>query len=210
MRLACLTLSLLLGTAPSAGLPGLRVRPGEWVVYRAVSGARPPFFLRLAAVGDEPSSDGTWLEVEAGLGPELRAPLVQLKLLYQRQGAALSGRVLRAVAVVGHGGPRELEPARWRIEDAIGAGPTPPGAHSRWGAIRVLSLAGRALRARPWETVHQGVVVQRLWVSDEVPVLNLVRMEVPALNQTLELDGFGFDARARIPLPSVETPEAAR
>jgi hypothetical protein len=172
---------------------------GDWVTYRSDSSSGSPLFIRLAAVASQ-GQEGIWLELEAGLEVGLREPLVQLKLLCERGLEGLSGKIVRAIAVVGHGAPREVDPRRWSGSDAQ-KGLAPSGFHWAQAGRRVVSTALGSLAVRPWELRFQDRVVQRLYLSAHVPLLHLVRLEVPEAGQTLELQASGTGATPRVQLP---------
>ena len=191
-------LIVLIAASPVGDLPAVRV--GQWVTYRLEAEHRAPLAVRLAAV-ENLGPTAIWLELEAGPSEDLREPLLQLKLLCEREGSGLSGRILRAVAVVGHGLPREVDPRSWQLAVQGLATPVLSGASSMWGRSQAVRLAAGTIQARPWSIQVAGRRVERAWFSTQVPLLGLVRWESPAADQALQLRSYGENAEPHVALP---------
>src|SRR5512140_3388323 len=191
--------ALLSASALAASGPGglERAEGGQWVVYRLDGGPGRVSYLRLAVVGrevDELGRDAVWLELELGLEPELRAPLARMCALVSRALGLTPEGVSRLVLAPGASRPLEVAPGQVRALWPEGLSrPSPsPGAplSISAGARATLQTAG-------------GPVVQRLWTSAAVPLTGLVRVELPAAGQTLDLQGFGAAATRRmLPIPA--------
>jgi hypothetical protein len=61
--------------------------------------------------------------------------------------------------------------------------------------------------ARPVELLLGPRVVRRIWLSGEVPVLGLARLELPAVGQVMEVEALGTDATPRMAPPAPEAPQ---
>jgi hypothetical protein len=58
--------------------------------------------------------------------------------------------------------------------------------------------------AEPLEVRHRQLVLKRYWVSRELPILHLAKIEFPPIRYSLEVRDYGLDARPRLvpPTPS--------
>ncbi len=197
-------------------------RVGDWVAYRIDGGPTRHGHWRLAVVGEEQDARGRpafWLEIELGSHASLSAPLLQFRMLVAKGTGISSDGVSRLIVVFGHDRPQEVDPS------AIGrvlfggsaAEPIPEGqnGHSasqgdlivRHGKeLRLLTLAG-TVSATPVELWYQRTLVQRFWISAEVPVLHLARIELPATAHSMEASGYGHDAKSRVGEPDLATPK---
>ena len=68
-----------------------------------------------------------------------------------------------------------------------------------------MTLAG-TVAAIPVEVMLRGTVLKRLWMSRQVPVLHLAKLEIPAIEHAMEVRDFGIDAKPRMVLPSPDEP----
>lgn len=185
-------------------------RAGDWVVYAFSGGApRRQGFWRIAVVEaarDTLGREAVWVEMELGLDVELRSPLLRARMLVARRLPA-SGAVTRLFLALGLEPVREVAPeALASLLRAPPARAAVPGAEVRRGAPELVSTPAGSVRAAPVEVRAGGALVQRLSLSRQVPVLGLVRWEVPALAHKLEVRDFGAGARARIPPPDLSAP----
>jgi hypothetical protein len=197
-------------------------RVGDWVEYRLDGGPMRQGHWRLAVVGEQQDARGRpafWLEIEFGAHASLSAPLLQFRMLVAKGTGISSDGVSRLIVVFGHDRSREVDPlAIGRVlSGAAFPQPSPEGqnGHSaseakssvrRGKEVRLLTSAG-AVSATPIELWSGQVLVQRFWVSAQVPVLHLARIELPAAAHSMEASGYGHDAKARIGEPDSTSPK---
>ncbi len=220
-------LCAVLAAAPlPAGAPALleqlsgglaRARVGEWTTYQLDGGSTGTAFWRLAVVGEQTDRLGRpalWLEIDVGDHPSLNAPLQQLRLLVAKgEGLRRSG-ITRLFVGMGVERPAEVE------QDALArvlSGPsaaTPsapaepaPGAGTRTGRVTALQTYAGTVQATPVEVMHRGTVVKRIWLSPQVPILHLARLEIPGIDYRLEVRDYGLDARPRMIAPAPSSPK---
>ena len=192
-------------------------RVGEWVTYELRGGPDRGGFWRLAVVAEQKDAKGRdayWVELELGEAANMVAPLVQMKMLVARAGGlSKPDNVTRLILAVGLTEPQEVEAS------ALGAffRPAPAQApveplpalrelHSRTGkAIRLMTAAG-TVSALPVETLYRETVYERIWFSEEIPLLRIARIEIPAVAHTMEVRDFGLNARARMRPPRPTAP----
>jgi hypothetical protein len=77
----------------------------------------------------------------------------------------------------------------------------------RRGKERLLVTPAGTVRATPVDVVGEGGLVERVWVSPEVPVLPLAQWELPSVRQRIRVAGFGHGAAPRI-RPAAQAMEA--
>jgi hypothetical protein len=196
-------------------------RVGDWVAYRIDGGPTRQGHWRLAVVGEEHDAYGRpafWLEIEFGSHASLSAPLLQFRMLVAKGTGISSDGVSRLIVALGHDRPQEVDPSQiGRVLLGASAAETPEGqkGHSasqgdlsiRHGKeLRLLTSAG-TVSATPVELWYQRTLVQRFWISAEVPVLHLARIELPATAHSMEASGYGHDAKARVSEPDLATPK---
>lgn len=183
---------------------------GAWATYRvADETGRRVSYVRWAVVGEETDSHGRparWVELELGPHAALRAPLMQMRFLMSTRDEG-KARISRLFVGVGPEKVREVAP------DAMPAFQRPPKTKTRSPAVKQGEFSireGRAAKlntqagmidATPTEVVFRQTVLQRIWLSPQVPFLGLARIDVPATGQHLEVHDFGLDAKPRIVLP---------
>lgn len=197
--------------AGTAAAPQRPVEPGAWAVYRVVTPSGLEVFLRIAGVGDGGGEGRAWLEVEAGLSPSLRSPMVRWVLLVSSATLRSGIHVLRAFAAPGHEPLRELEPSRFTQKTAaVSLGPRalPFGWEVKRRAGVALSTEAGPVKAEAWELRHRGKAVQRLLTSPSIPVLGLAGLELPEEGVRLEVMAFGRGAAFEGPLPPPPPPTA--
>ncbi|MDC0708812.1 hypothetical protein POL68_10065 [Stigmatella sp. ncwal1] len=231
MRALALVL-LLLGAAPArAAMPGKSLldhlakglrstHAGDWVTYRLDGGGARVHYWRLAVVGEEKDRlgrDALWVEMEMGTHPEMRAPLSQIRMLVARgQGVAFdAGGVTRLIAAIGFDRPQEYSPEA--LEHVLakrpprpratspGAGPSTPVIRSGQ-ETRLMTPAG-TVTAVPIELLYRSTVIKRTWLSREIPILQLAKIEIPRIAHALEVVEYGVNAKARMLLPDAKTPQ---
>ncbi|ADO73207.1 hypothetical protein [Stigmatella aurantiaca] len=231
MRALALVL-FLLGAAPAvAAMPGKSLldhlakglrstQVGDWVTYRLDGGGARVHYWRLAVVGEEKDRlgrDALWVEMEMGTHPAMRAPLSQIRMLVARgEGVAFdAGGVTRLIAAMGFDRPQEYSPEalaqvlakrppRPRAAPA-GAGPSAPVVRSGQ-ETRLMTPAG-TVTAVPLELLYRSTVIKRTWLSREIPILQLAKIEIPRIAHALEVVEYGVDAKPRMLLPDAKTPQ---
>jgi hypothetical protein len=209
---------LLFETAPRR----LDARVGEWVTYQLDGGPRQGF-LRLAVVGEQKDAlgrDAVWMELELGEHWELKAPLAQFLLLVSRDLGLRRESVTRLFVAHGVTKPQEVDHASLPAFLGPAAAedpPTPPPPSSplpagpqstlvRGKPTRLMTLAGTVM-AEPLEVRHRQLVLKRYWMSHDVPLLHLAKIELPAIKYSMEARDYGVDARPRVVLPSPRDPK---
>jgi hypothetical protein len=190
-------------------------RVGQWVTFRVDGGGNRIGFWRLAVVGEERDPLGrpaVWVELELGQHPGLQAPLLQIKLLVARRLGMSHGGVTRVVIAAGAERPNELAADaldHFLADDAAsatGPGPGPnPGLTTSAGPLTRLMTPAGTVWATPVEARLRSTVVKRIWVSEQIPLLHLAKLELPGISHTVEVQDFGLDAQARIGLPAAGT-----
>lgn len=210
--------------------PLREARVGDWVSYRIQGGAGREGHWRMAVVGEELDAQGrsaVWLEMEFGAEAKLANPLLRFRMLAVRDAGLVPGGVSRLIVAFGFDRPQELEPSAiervlsgtsaaeieggWQNGHSAPRPLFPGGAEDklmvrRGGQVRLLTAAG-TVSATPVELFYRRTLVQRFWISPDVPVLHLARIELPATSHTMETTGYGHNATARIPEPSASTPK---
>src|SRR5262249_48973070 len=164
---------------------------GDWISYRTDAGGGRVSFWRLSVVGAEKDAlgrDALWIEVELGQHQDLRAPLLQMKMLVAiGKGLGAEG-VTRLFVAIGADPPQEISPDQlhtlWR---------SPPARPDSSGEEiirareegRLMTLAG-TLPAIPIEIYHRGSLVERIWMSHRLPLLGLAKLEIPSIGHAME------------------------
>ena len=224
--LVCALALTLLGAHPSgpsregvslleAAPARLTARVGEWVTYE-MNGGPQQGFVRLAVVAEQRDAQGreaVWVELEFGKHPALRAPLAQFLLLVARKTGLRREGVSRLFVTQGFEKLQEVEVGALPslLGPSGGEGPPPsqsPAPAGRQGAsvtrgrpTRLMTFAG-TVTAEPLEVRHRGRVLKRYWISPELPILHLARLEFPALQYAMEVREHGLDARPRLVPPA--------
>jgi hypothetical protein len=162
----------------------------------------------VAVVGrqaDAQGRDALWLEIELGEHPSMEHPIAQMKLLAARDEGLTARGVSRLFVGAGPAPVREV--ASGDLEKFVPQLPPRPEVSRaaplrvRRGRAKPLATAAGTVAAYPMDLLAGEKVVQRIWISREVPILHLARVEIPALKQSMELGGFGTGASAKIPTP---------
>lgn len=60
--------------------------------------------------------------------------------------------------------------------------------------------------AVPVEVMYRSTVIKRTWVSREIPILQLAKIEIPRISHALEVAEYGVNAKPRMLLPDPKTP----
>ncbi|MFP2931779.1 hypothetical protein ACLESO_42710 [Pyxidicoccus sp. 3LG] len=205
-------------------------RTGDWVTYRFDSGGGRAYYWRLAVVGDEKDKQGrdaVWVELEAGTHPAMKAPLAQMRMLVARENEQIRFDAISRLYI---GGPfdrpqeyseealqhvlkqqEEEKRQRQKGDDA----PPPPSERLPAGVrpvvrsgkeTRLMTLAG-TVTAVPVEVVLKSTVIKRMWISREIPLLQLAKTEIPGISHTMEVAEYGIDAKPRMVLPPPNAPK---
>jgi hypothetical protein len=207
-------------------------RVGDWVTYKMDGGGARVHYWRLAVVGEEKDKlgrDAVWVELDMGTHPEFRAPLGQMRMLVARdeQGELRYDAVTRLYVGGPFDRPQEYsdealehvmnqnQEERGKREKSKAARatstPAPRGATVRpvvrsTKESRLMTHAG-TVSAVPVEVVYRSTVVKRMWMSREIPLMHLAKIEIPGIGQTMEVAGFGIDAKPRMVLPPPNAPK---
>ncbi len=200
----------VVGTHLSRGAVPAQV--GHWATFR-MGGAGRTQYLRIAVVGEEKDArgrDAFWVELDVGTHPSLKAPLLQTKLLMAKKLFWSPDGVTRVYLAVGHERPKEVrvdqvfppEPPQARAEG-------PVATTSREGRAQKVMTAAGSLDAVPVELLVRNEVIQRVWVSREVPLFHIAKLELPPIDHAFEVHAYGTDARPqmRVPLTDGSRPE---
>jgi len=185
---------------------------GDWISYRTDAGGGRVSFWRLSVVGAEKDAlgrDALWIEVELGQHQDLRAPLLQMKMLVAiGEGLGAEG-VTRLFVAIGADPPQEISPDHlhtlWRSPPASAHGPGEETIRAREEG-RLMTHAG-TLPVVPIEIYHRGSLVERIWMSHRLPLLGLAKLEIPSIGHAMEVTGFGRDALPRVNLSSGGDPK---
>jgi hypothetical protein len=199
------------------------VKVGQWVTYQLNGGGDRTHFWHLSIVGGERDSkgrDAVWLEIDIGTHPKMVSPLLQMRFLYAPSVGLNAEGVTRAYLGYGVEKPVELDEAATAqmflpvaaSAPTEAAAPSPAGAPqlkvvTRVGALSRLVTAAGSVSATPVEVLLRQTVVKRMWLSAQVPILGLAKLELPALSHTMEVRDFGVDARPQMVTPSPGTPK---
>jgi len=231
MRALALVLLLLAGPA-SASMPGkplldhlakgLRTtQVGDWVTYKLDGGGARVHYWRLAVVGEEKDKlgrDALWLEMDMGTHPEMRAPLSQIRMLIARgEGVAFDANgITRLIVAMGFDRPQEYsnEALDWVLtKQSQPKPPAPKQNQARHPPVvrsgpetRLMTPAG-TVTAVPIEVLYRTTVIKRTWLSREIPILNLAKIEIPRIAHALEVHEYGVNAKPRMRLPDPKTPQ---
>ena len=63
------------------------------------------------------------------------------------------------------------------------------------------------MKAVPIETRYRQTVLQRIWVSRDVPVTHVAKIELPPVDHSLAVHDYGFGAQPRMRMPSPGMPK---
>lgn len=231
MRALALTLVLLVAGHASAAMPGKALmdhlakglrstQVGDWVTYRLDGGGARVHYWRLAVVGEEKDKlgrDAFWLEMEMGTHPAMRSPLSQIRMLVAKgDGVAFDpSGITRLIVAMGFDRPQEYsqEALAWALAKPQKSKPAAPRAQAGGTAAvvrsgkesRLMTPAG-TVTAIPIEVLYRSTVVKRTWMSREIPILNLAKIEIPRIAHALEVQEYGVNAKSRMLLPDPKTP----
>lgn len=172
-------------------------RVGDWSTFALRRGAEPAVYLRVAVVAEERGRQ--WVELEVGAEPSMQAPLGQVAALTDPSRPLGADSIERLFLGGGPLPPAEASTALLRATHPLDASRDPgePPPEVSVQPERLRTPAG-AFRARRVELRRGGTVVERIWLSDEVPVVPLVKLEVPPVGASLEVWAVGHDAVPRV------------
>ncbi|QSQ25046.1 hypothetical protein JY651_08980 [Pyxidicoccus parkwayensis] len=201
---------------------------GDWATYRFDGGGLRVFYWRTAVVGEEKDKSGrdaVWVELEAGTHPAMKSPLMQMRMLVAREGDEIRYDAISRLFI---GGPfdrpqeyskealehvlKEEKDAQAQAQQARAADAKAPAPAGITPVIRsgkeqrLMTLAG-TVTAVPVEVVFKGTVIKRIWVSREIPLMNLVKMEIPGIAHSMEVVEYGIDAKPRMVMPPPDAPK---
>lgn len=233
MRMLALAFVLLAAAPAPASLPGQTLRDhlakglrttqvGDWVTYKLDGGGARVHYWRLAVVGEEKDKlgrDALWLEMDMGTHPAMRAPLSQIRMLIARgNGVAFDGNAItRLIVALGFDKPQEYsqEALDWALTKHPSTETPPAAPTQRLGEApvvrsgqetRLMTPAG-TVTAVPVEVMYRSTVVKRTWVSREIPILQLAKLEIPRISHAMEVVEYGVNAKGRMLLPDPKTPQ---
>ncbi|MCP3064577.1 hypothetical protein LXT21_37980 [Myxococcus sp. K38C18041901] len=205
-------------------------RVGDWVTYRFDGGAggQRVYYWRMAVVGEEKDKQGrdaVWVEMEAGTHPAMKSPLMQMRMLVAREGEQIQYDAISRLYV---GGPtdRPQEYSQEALDHVMkkmgqeakddklphpdeDKEPLPAGLKPVLRSTkesRVMTLAG-TVSAVQIELVVKKTVVKRMWISREIPLMQLAKMEIPGIAHSMEVAEYGIDAKPRMVLPPPSAPK---
>jgi hypothetical protein len=195
-------------------------RVGDWVTYQLNGGGARVHYWRMAVVGEEKDRHGRpalWYEMEMGTHPAMRSPLGQMKVLIARQVKPGEPHAIsRLIMANGFDKPQEYAPealdytlgeiASSQAKVRASAKPMAPPTLQTGKETRLMTFAG-TLTAVPVEMKYRNTVVRRLWMSREVPVVHLARIEIPGIQQMMDLYDYGVDAKPRMLMPEPNAPK---
>jgi hypothetical protein len=233
MRALALLLLLAVAGPASAAMPGkplldhlakgLRTtQVGDWVTYKLDGGGARVHYWRLAVVGQEKDKlgrDALWLEMEMGTHPEMRSPLSQIRMLIAKGDGAAgfdANGITRLIVAMGFDRPQEYsnEALDWSLTKHTQ--PRPPAARPKKAMSAPVVTLGQETRlmtpagtvtAVPIEVLYRSTVVKRTWMSREIPILNLAKIEIPRIAHALEVHEYGVNAKPRMLLPDPKAPQ---
>jgi hypothetical protein len=232
MRVWVLALLLLVAAPASGAMPGKELlshlskglrttQVGDWVTYKLDGGGARVHYWRLAVVGEEKDRlgrDALWIEMEMGTHPAMRAPLSQIRMLIARGqsgGAAFDPRgVTRLIVAMGFDKPQEY--SQEALDWALAKPPQPRPASPPQRAVeppvvrsgqetRLMTPAG-TVTAVPLDVMYRSTIIKRTWMSREIPILQLAKVEIPRIAHSLEVFEYGVNAKSRMLLPDPKTP----
>ncbi|HLT28838.1 MAG TPA: hypothetical protein VK013_02265 [Myxococcaceae bacterium] len=190
------------------------LKVGDWVTYRISGGPGREAFWRFAIVAadrDGEGREGRWVEIDIGSHPNMVSPLSQLRMLMSRdQDGERNWKVRRVLMAHGTARPSEVDPAE--VERLMGSGTgggqgraSHPGARAVRGTPqRILTQAG-SVQAEPVDLFYRGTRVRRIWMSPEIPVMGLAKIEIPGSGYTMEARDYGIGAEPMMVLPKPGT-----
>lgn len=192
-------------------------KTGEWVTYHLNGGGGREAYWRLSVVGEEKDKfgrDAFWLEMDIGEHHAMLAPLSQLRLLVTKDFAERQDGLTRAYFAWGVQKTQEVDLTTLGTKHKHGTGAgrhdapiDPDKIHVVAGTEGVLMTEAGSVSAVPVELRYKSTLVRRFWVSNQVPLLHLARIDIPGLDQTLELRDYGANAKPMMLMPDPNEPK---
>jgi hypothetical protein len=189
------------------------LKVGDWVTYRISGGPGREAFWRFAVVGadrDGEGREGRWVEIDIGTHPNMVSPLSQLRMLMSRdEEGERSWQVRRVLMAHGPARPSEVDPSEveglMRKPEAGKRRASHPGARVvRGDPQRIMTQAG-SVKAEPVDLFYRGTRVRRIWMSPEIPVMGLAKIEIPGSGYIMEARDYGIGAEPMMVLPKPGT-----
>lgn len=123
--------------------------------------------------------------------------------------------ITRLIVATGFDRPQEYSPealavALRRAPQASRAARTPALGETptiRSGRERQLMTLAGTLQAVPLEVRYRSTVIKRMWMSRDIPVLQVAKLEIPGIGQAMEVRDFGVNARPMMPMPAPDAPK---
>jgi len=176
---------------------------GEWAEFELSRAGASPSYLRMAVVGRE--GEETYVELELAVHRSFVSPLSQARVLFS------GGKVTRAWIALGVSRPEEVSPAlvqRFFAVPSWVGGPPPRGVEVKRGPSQRLLTPAGTLSAYPIESHVGKHLVERVWISPTVPILNMARWEVLVTGHRAEVIALGTGAKGRLKIgtPTGEPP----
>lgn len=191
-------------------------RVGEWATFRIDGGGDRVHFWRIAVVGEETDKKGRpacWLELDMGQHHAMKAPMLQLRMLVARAVGLNADGVSRVFIAVGTEKPNELTDeavTKLLVSDrppapkTVDTGPKVALTSFTGKPTQLMTMAG-TVSATPVEVRLRSSMVKRIWISEQVPLLHLAKMEIPAIAHSIEVRDYGINARSQMVLPPAGT-----
>ncbi len=192
---------------------------GDWVTYEMEGGPSRSGYWRIAVVEEQRDAlgrDAYWLELEMGTHGDMVAPLFRMRALVARDAGFNGVGITRLIVAYGADSAHELAPdavsqlmtkSRHQPSLPVSAGPRTQGPVVREGEPNRILTAMGTIIATPVEVIDRRVVIKRIWVSEQVPVLHLAKLEIPSIGQSMEVHRYGHDAKAQLPIPARDQPQ---
>ena len=196
---------------------------GQWVMYRLDGGRGRVSYWKLALVGEEKDRLGrpaTWIEMEFGQSDKMVAPLGQIRMLVARKDGFSAGTVTRMFVAIGTGRAQEVDAASVHSLEKPSADseaepeqdePLSPAARAALSVrtlkkSQLMTLAG-TVTATPTEMRFKETLIKRIWMSEQVPILGIAKIEYPGVDHSMEVRDFGVDAKPQMVLPTDDFPK---
>ncbi len=182
-----------------------KVPVGSWADYSMVMGQLAPMKMRMALVAKSPAGNTMETTVEGGMMATAGKMVMHMEL-----GPGAEASVKKVVMQIGGGDPMELP-----VEMTGNKPFTRPNPKSQVGS-ETLKVAGGSFKTKHYrDKTPQGDKID-YWVSDSVPPLGIVKIEVEQKNNPqikgklkFELTGTGKDAKQAITKPAKPFDQAA-
>jgi hypothetical protein len=186
---------------------------GEWVTYRFEDGGAEGrvYFWRIAVVGEQVDVKGrpaVWVELDVATHHAMKAPLSSMKVLAARATGMTRDGISRLIVAYGIERPREVEAAD--LPKLLGEAPPksepepgramPQVSFKRGEPSRLVTLGG-TVTATPIEVRLQQTIFKRYWLCDQIPILHLAKLELPAIGHSMEARDWGLDAKPELAAP---------